>query len=246
MKLRRAFTLIELLVVIAIIAILAALLLPALAAAKKKAKAINCISNLKQFGIAQSLYAGDFDDFFPHSGDNFWVMPLIDLPNMLHPYLNNNTAAIFQCPLEKGTAFSVLEAQWFGPMNGKTASDITVPTSYDYYLAFYGSLDQPTGSPPVPATPTRHRTTEVSFPSGKILQACYASNIAGSRFFLGDLPAVPDNAHSPSGMNLLLVDGHAQFTSYNNFNPIVDPYLSYTDGHAYNYDWSPLTDQDVQ
>ncbi len=246
MNLRRAFTLIELLVVIAIIAILAALLLPALAAAKKKAKAVNCLSNLKQFGLAQSLYAGDFQDCFPQSGNNFWVMPLIDLPNLLQPYLKNTTPAIFQCPLETGTAFSVLEAQWFGPMNGKSASDITVPTSYYYYLAFYGSLAQPSGSPPVPASPTRHRTTEVQYSSGKILQACYTSSQAGNRFFLSDLPPYTDNAHSPSGMNLLLVDGHAQFANYDNFNPIEDPYLTYTDGHAYNYDWSPLTDRNVQ
>jgi len=75
-----AFTLIELLVVIAIIAILASLLLPVMARAKSKARSVQCIANLRQWGVTYRVYADENHDFLPRRGQGVQVLALINRP----------------------------------------------------------------------------------------------------------------------------------------------------------------------
>lgn len=70
MQQRTNFTLTELLIVIAVIAILASLLLPSLNKALARARAINCVGNLRQTGMAFQQYAIDNTDYFMLDWDN--------------------------------------------------------------------------------------------------------------------------------------------------------------------------------
>ena len=93
---RRGFTLIELLVVIAIIAILAAILFPVFARAREKARASNCLSNVKQMVLAVMQYVQDYDGFYMSVYDDSQPVGRIIWAQKLSPYVKNDQ--IFACP----------------------------------------------------------------------------------------------------------------------------------------------------
>jgi prepilin-type N-terminal cleavage/methylation domain-containing protein/prepilin-type processing-associated H-X9-DG protein len=201
-----SFTLIELLVVIAIIVILAALLLPALARSKAAAKTANCLSNLRQIGIAVSLYNSDNNETFYYTNDyryyavDYWhPLGLVDVWRAMQPYLTTNRSFLL-CPADLGGPANLT---WMLAQGDVTsATRVTVMDSY-YYFPGFTSSDPPQFNPQV------RRLAEVTHPSQKLVIACCALKDAQDVSNMVNSYTNWTQGHGPDSFTVLFVDGHA-------------------------------------
>ena len=212
---RSGFTLIELLVVIAIIAILAALLLPALAAAKKRAYLVQCLNNERQMALACVIYVGDNSDKYPFGVDMIADSDLLNPTAWdikLMPYIAGNTnfgTKIFTCPAEGPPILPV----------GTTFPGGNYPFQMDYCANDYIIRDTSNNTSPLSSTTVQRPTIMLLTTEKRWNSPRYQPNSLSWEDYL-------NNWNSPFANSLDYTD-----SGLNRHN-LVEPTLACADGHA--------------
>ncbi|RYG22481.1 prepilin-type N-terminal cleavage/methylation domain-containing protein [bacterium] len=217
---KKAFTLIELLVVIAIIAILAAILFPVFAQAKKSAKAIASLSNLKQIGTAFKLYTGDADDVYPVYGKDpangggcidgmEWVTAAGGWAYLIHPYTKNGD--IFSVPASK-KPYWLGEGSWgwcggappaaFKAMSDDFNSKVRNGVQYMYRKAFGGAARPDFAGGPI-------SDTQAANPAQNFVNYEFASWSTDPKYQIWSKFPRPDMMRNMA-LNVVFMDGHAK------------------------------------
>lgn len=164
---RNAFTLIELLVVIAIIAILASMLLPALARAKTKAKAISSLNNLRQLGLGMALYRGDYNSAFPgHSLPAAAGQARLRWADLIYPFMENTK--VYLSPQLKVEEYPFMNK----PFAHTAPAGVETPGLTQYYGG-YGFNYQYLGNTRVPGgiAPFHAKDTSISASASTLMLA---------------------------------------------------------------------------
>lgn len=229
LRIARAFTLIELLVVIAIIAILAAILFPVFAQAREKARAITCVSNTKQFGLAHMMYIEDYDEMLVLAHNQ---IPRTDWLTLLNPYMKqlkqyaNGTPSLGQGD-SQGT-IAACPSNVYGP-----------PTDYAVNATITGFID-PQNSPPEFVTP--HALAELNSPAD-VLFAGDSNKYHVPEWGVGwasageDLLRESDTPCEPNGWQTTAPGGELPDTDC-----VVAYYKSWVTTMDYTDGYDPLTD----